>query len=36
MNTVLTMVLALAVLVVPLACAYAIVLRLARRRTRSH
>jgi predicted outer membrane lipoprotein len=28
--------LAIAVLVIPLACAYAIVVRLARRRTRSH
>jgi hypothetical protein len=36
MNTFLTMVLAVAVLVVPLACAYAIVVRLARRRTRGH
>jgi hypothetical protein len=36
MNTFLTIVLAFAVLVVPLACAYAIVLRLARRRTRNH
>jgi hypothetical protein len=35
MNTYLTMALAVAVLVVPLACAYAIVVRLARRRTRS-
>lgn len=34
MNTLLTMALAVAVLVVPLACAYAIVVRLARRRTR--
>jgi hypothetical protein len=35
MNTYLTMALAVAVLVVPLACAYAIVVRLARRRTRN-
>jgi hypothetical protein len=33
-NTVFTIGLALAVLLVPLACAYAIVVRLARRRTR--
>jgi hypothetical protein len=36
MNTLLIMALAVAVLVVPLACAYAIVVRLARRRIRSH
>ena len=36
MNTYLTMALAVAVLVVPFACAYAIVVRLARRRTRSY